>query len=152
MPPGYCCFRWIVFFLKSWDITLCFFPYIKCSCRVYEEDIKQVSSGSNDHDIFLVIFAGIVLQLVKVVVTISAFNPCPSLTSVPRCKRRQESVSLRKNYKTGPLFLDAKKSLSFFKREQITWHSPLKYYTKPTINIPILISAIRYLRKPLIIQ
>ena len=52
--------------------------------------------------------------------TTSAFNPCPSLTSVPRCKRRQESVSLPKNYKTGPLFLDAKKSLSFFEREQIT--------------------------------
>ena len=60
----------------------------------------------------LVIFAGIVLELVKVVLTISGFNPCPSLPSVPRCKRRQKTVSMTKNYKTGPLFLNAKKSLS----------------------------------------
>ena len=57
----------------------------------------------------------IVLELVKVVPTISSFNSCPALPSVARRKTRQESVSLPKNYKTGPLFLDAK-SLSFFKR------------------------------------
>ena len=57
----------------------------------------------------LVIFGGIVLELVKIVVTISSFNPFPSLPSVPRCKTRRETVSLPKIYKTGPLFLDANK-------------------------------------------
>ena len=58
----------------------------------------------------------IVLELVKVVLTISSFNSCPFLPFVARRKTREETVSLPKNYKTGPLFLDAKKSLSFFKR------------------------------------
>lgn len=58
----------------------------------------------------------IVLELVKVVLTISSFNSYPFLPFVARRKTRQETVSLPKNYKTGPLFLDAKKSLRFFKR------------------------------------
>ena len=57
----------------------------------FEEDTKQISTGSTNHDniIFLVIFAGIALKLENVGLTYSGFNPCPSLPSIDTENRKE---------------------------------------------------------------
>ena len=46
--------------------------------KIYDEDIKQISSGNTTIIIFFGDFAGMVLKLEKVSPTFSSCNPCPS--------------------------------------------------------------------------
>ena len=70
---------------------------------LYEVDTKEISSGSSDHNTFLVIYAVIELTFEKGGPTFSSFNPCLPL---PSCAT--ETVSIPKyivlNKKTGMLF------------------------------------------------
>ena len=60
-------------------ITLCLnLPVNKLMLPYSYEKMKQMSSESTKHDLFLVIFAGIASKLEKVGSTFSTFNPCPS--------------------------------------------------------------------------
>ena len=71
----------------------------------YDEEIKQISSGSANHNYwYLEIFAGIAIKLEKVGPTFSSFNPCPSLASVATFDRKQfQYLNIVLNNKTGPL-------------------------------------------------
>ena len=83
----------------------------------YEEDIEQVSSGSTNHNSFMVIFAGInFLNLKKI-----GFNPCPSLPSPAKGDRKEfQCLNIIVSHKrTGPLCLEfnrreEKSRLAFF--------------------------------------
>ena len=69
----------------------------------YEEDIEQVSSGSTNHNSFMVIFARIsFLNLKKL-----GFNPCPSLPSPAKGDRKQfQRLNIVSHKRTGPLCLE----------------------------------------------
>ena len=79
--------------------------YMKYSSKVMKKISNiQISSGSTNHGRVLVIFAGIVSKLEKVVLIFSSFSPCPSLPSIGTNDRNQ--FKLLGNNKTDPLFLE----------------------------------------------
>jgi len=53
----------------------------KMLLSLYEVDTKEISSGSSDHNIFLVIYEAIALTFEKGGPTFSSSNPCLSLPS-----------------------------------------------------------------------
>ena len=82
----------------------------------YEEDIEQVSSGSTNHNSFMVIFASInFLNLKKL-----GLNPCPSLPSPAKGDGKQfRCLNIASHKRTGPLCLELnrredKSCLAFF--------------------------------------
>ena len=76
-------------------ITLVPLPIRKMFLEIYEENIKQISSGSTTHNIFLEILAGRALKLENSGPTSSTFQSMSIL--VIRCNRRQETVSMPRN-------------------------------------------------------
>jgi len=62
----------------------------KCPCKVMKNNIKEISSGStNNNDFFLVIFAGVALNLEKAGPTFSSLNLYQSLPSVATNNRKK---------------------------------------------------------------
>ena len=102
MSRGYCCFR-SVLCLSHYLVPLPIYNVLRQS---YEEDIKQIASGSTNHAlIFLVILLGIELKREKVGPTFSSFKPCPFLPSVATYGRKQvQCLNKVLNNKTGPFF------------------------------------------------
>ena len=62
--------------------------------KSYEEDIKQISSWSNNHNNFPVIIAGVAFKLENIDPNFSCFNPLTmSILAIHR-NRLQETVSM----------------------------------------------------------
>ena len=99
------CVLWEIALSFCWSHYFVLLTFHKMLLWNYDEEIKQISSGSANHNYwYLEIFAGIAIKLEKVGPTFSSFNPCPSLASVATFDRKQfQYLNIVLNNKTGPL-------------------------------------------------